>query len=431
MTRRLTVVFSAFEALLAIAIGLALPLAPLTLLWAVQFGFGPPWADIGRAGVDVWLLGHGVDVRFTLDPALAATLGLPGAADPVPVTLALLGGALVTLLLAVRAGERLAESGRAVLGIPVAVAVVALVSGGLAMLVALPAARPSFSQAVVLPALVFAAGAVVGAVRGSARAGASGTGDGRGPSRLAAWARERWADLPALPRLVAVDALRAGAATAALTIAVSALVLALALAAAYADVIRLYEALHTEWLGGLLVTAGELALLPDLVIWTASWLIGPGFALGTGSHVSPLGTALGPVPPIPVLGALPSADLAFAYAGLLVPVGAAFLIGVGVRRAHDGRRRAAGLERARAGETVLLALAGGVATGLALGLLAAAASGAAGPGRLQQVGPDPLAVGLVAAALAALGLAVGSLTAGLLPTREGARGAGIRSSPGD
>ena len=66
MTRRLTVLLAALEAVLGVAIGVAIPLVPLTIIWAAQFGFGPDWLIFWRGAVDVWLLGHGVDVTFTL-----------------------------------------------------------------------------------------------------------------------------------------------------------------------------------------------------------------------------------------------------------------------------------------------------------------------------------------------------------------------------
>ena len=62
MTRRLTLLFSAFEALLVVAIGVAIPLVPLTILWAAQFGFAPDWSIFWRGAADIWLIGHGVDV---------------------------------------------------------------------------------------------------------------------------------------------------------------------------------------------------------------------------------------------------------------------------------------------------------------------------------------------------------------------------------
>ncbi len=53
MTRRLTLLFSAFEALLVVAIGVAIPLVPLTIIWAAQFGFAPDWSIFWRASTDI------------------------------------------------------------------------------------------------------------------------------------------------------------------------------------------------------------------------------------------------------------------------------------------------------------------------------------------------------------------------------------------
>jgi hypothetical protein len=91
MNRSLTSLFAAFEALLVVAIGIGISLAPLTILWGVQYGFGPDWWGFWRAAVDIWLLGHGVDVTITLDAAVAAATGFPAAAAPFPITVAALG----------------------------------------------------------------------------------------------------------------------------------------------------------------------------------------------------------------------------------------------------------------------------------------------------------------------------------------------------
>jgi hypothetical protein len=396
MTRRLTVLLAALEAALSLAIGVAIPLVPLTILWAAQFGFGPDWLIFWRGAVDVWLLGHGVDVTFTLPAEQADALGVSGAGAPVVVTLALLGFALLTVLLGVRAGGRIADSGHGRLGVLSAAAAFALLSLGLTLTALHPMARPSIWQGALLPALVFAAGLGLGMLRSAGRREASAGG------RLA----RRWAGIPVDTRAIAMAGVRAGAAAASVVLLLSAVALGLRLIFGYAEIIRLYEALHTEVVGGIAVTALQLAVLPDLVIWAAAWFVGPGFALGTGSHVSPLGTAVGPVPALPILGAVPTADVPLAFAGLLVPVLAGFAAGVAVRpalmRALDGLRPAI---------VAATGLAGGVVGALLLALLSWAASGSAGPGRLVDVGPSPVAVGFAAlvelAPAIAVGIAVG------------------------
>ncbi|CAN5571481.1 hypothetical protein BH09ACT4_BH09ACT4_20210 [soil metagenome] len=334
MTRRLTVLLAALEAVLGVAIGIAIPLVPLTIVWAAQFGFAPDWLIFWRGAVDIWLLGHGVDVTFLLDPQTATALGVAGADAPVVVTIALLGFALLTVLLGIRAGGRIAESGHPRLGGLAAVGVFALLSIGITLTVLHPMARPSIWQAAVLPALAFGVGVGVGMLRAANLDGRSR--DGRFGHFVATLSIDT--------RATVVAALRAGAAAVTVVLAVSALAVTARLVLGYADIIRLYEALHTEVVGGIAVTALQFALLPDVVIWAAAWFTGPGFAIGTGSQVSPLGTALGPLPALPLFGAIPTADFPLGFAGLLVPVVAGFLAGVAVRpalsRALDGVRLA-------------------------------------------------------------------------------------------
>ena len=374
MNRQLTALFAAFEAILVVAIGVAIPLVPLTLLWGIQYGLAIDWAVFWRASADTWLLGHGVDLVITLDPTTAAQFGFPTAGVPFTVSIALLGFALLTLLLGVRAGRRVAETTFRVMGELVSLATFA----GASLLVTFsaqhPAATSSLVQGTLFPTLVFAIGLVIGVRR------TSNLTDDRGSS-IRDWIN----DWPTPVRDVLTTALRGGAAAAASVVGLAAIVTAVAILVSYAQIITLYEGLHTEVLGGAAITLGQLSLLPNLVIYTASWLVGPGFALGTGSAVSPLATALGPIPAIPVLGALPPGELAFGFVGLLAPVVVGFLVGAilgpGARRRLDGRG---------------LAIAGigiGLVGGVILGLLAWASMGAAGPGRLQDVGPNPLAVG--------------------------------------
>jgi hypothetical protein len=407
MTRRLTVLLAALEAVLAVAIGIAIPLVPLTIVWAAQFGFAPDWLIFWRGSVDVWLLGHGTDVTFTLDPGTAAALGLVGADAPVVVTIALLGFALLTVLLGVRAGARIAESGHRRLGALTGIAVFAALSAVVTLSALHPMARPSIWQGVLLPTLVFGAGLLVGMLR-AGRAAEQHTADQRrGP--VARWV----AGLPIDTRAIAGAALRGGAAAVALILVLSSAALTALLVLGYADIIRLYEALHTQIVGGIAVTALELALLPDLVVWTASWFVGPGFAIGTGSQVSPLGTSLGPLPALPIFGALPTGESPLAFAGLLVPVVAGFFAGVAVRPAL-----ARALEGVRLPAVLLTGLGGGLSGAVVLGLLAWASAGSAGPGRLVAVGPSPLAVAFVALLELAPSIALGVASGVVLPRRR-------------
>jgi hypothetical protein len=371
MNRILSALFSALEAVIVVAVGLAIPLAPLTVLWGAQYGFAPNWTGFWRLAADAWLLGHGTDIRVTLDAATVKASGLAGAGTPFALTIAVLGFALLTVLLARRAGKRIAETNHRLLGEIVAVAVVAVLSFAIALSATAEDARPSLVQGTLLPTLAFLLGILL------ARADV-----------LPEWTRWR-----PDTRAIVATALRGGAAAAAAVLAIAALAVAVLLLANYAQIITLYENLHSGGLGGIALTIAEILFLPNLVIWAAAWLIGPGFAIGSGSVVSPLGTTLGPIPSIPVLGALPQGNLAFAFVGLVAPILVGFLVGALLSGPLAERIR-------RTGRLTWMLGAGlgtGVVGGALLGLLAWASAGSIGPGRLQHAGPDPIAVGLCAA----------------------------------
>jgi hypothetical protein len=415
MNRSLTALFAAFEAALVVAIGVGISLAPLTILWGVQFGFQVDWIVFWRASADIWLVGHGVDMIFALDPATAATLGLAGADAAFPVRIAALGFALLTVFLGVRAGRRVAETNFLLLGEIVAVGTFGLLSLGVTLSALHPLARPSIVQGAIVPTLIFGAAVFVGSLR-SHRPSTDAT-----IQPMRAMITKQLLRLPRALRVSAATALRGGLASAFAVVTVAAVLLAVLVAVNYAQIVGLYEGLHTEVLGGAALTLAQLAFIPTFVIWAASWLVGPGFAIGAGSSVSPLGTSLGPIPAIPVFGALPTGDLSFGFVGLLVPVVAAFLAATLLRPKFS----AAIGETSRIAWTVATGLAMGVVGGAALGLLAAFASGAAGPGRLSQVGPDPLSVGLWAGVEIGLAALLGLIA---VPRRSGAADAASSSS---
>lgn len=390
ITRRLTVLFAAFEALLVVAIGIAIPLAPLTILWGAQYGFAADWSIFWRAAADFWLLGHGVDITVALDPVTAATLAVPGAGIPVTLTIAALGFALLTVLLGVRAGARISETGYVRLGLVVSLAVFGLASFAVTLSARHPSASPSMWQGTVLPTLVIAIGLVIGVLRSeSTRDAAAG--------RMARWLDSR----PA--RAVVTASLRGGVAAAAAIVTSASVLTALLLATSYAKIITLYESLHTAVLGGIAITLAQFAFIPNIVIFAASWLVGPGFALGVGSSVTPLGTQLGPIPAIPILGALPTGPLPVGFLGLLVPIIAGFVVGALLAPRLREQLTARGL--------VATGIGIGAVGGVTLGLLAWASAGAAGPGRLSHVGPDPWAVGGFAALELSAAAVIGILSA--------------------
>jgi len=403
MNRPLTALFAAFEATLVVAIGIGISLAPLTILWGVQYGFASDWAVFWRAAVDMWLVGHGVDIRLQLDPALAAGLGLPGADAAFPLTIAALGFALLTVLLGIRAGSRVAETRFRLLGEIVAVATFGLLSLAATLSALYPYARPSIVQGALFPTLVFGVGVLLGSLRTRkwrrSRTGATPNAAEHDGSSLRDW----FNDWNPILRAITATATRAGAGAAAAILAVSSLTLAFMLAINYAGVVALYEGLQTGVLGGIVLTIGQLAFIPNLVIWAMAWLVGPGFSIGTGSIVSPLATQLGPIPAIPAFGAIPTGDLSWAFLSVLLPIVTGFLVAAVTRPTlvRELGDYATGRWLSLAGVAV------GLVSGVILGFLAGLAGGSAGPGRLAHLGPDALSVGLCVALEVAVGAVAG------------------------
>ena len=145
--------------------------------------------------------------------------------------------------------------------------------------------------------------------------------------------------------------------------------------------------------GSALLLLASLSYLPNSVIWAIAYMLGPGFAFGVGTAVSPSGSALGAVPAFPMLAALPVGrpGRVPALARLLRP-----------RHAVPGRRAGRADDRAdRADADPRGGAAVGAAhrladRGASSGSRAKLSGGPLGAGRLASVGPAGGEVGLVA-----------------------------------
>lgn len=355
---------AALPSLLLASIGTALWTAAVGLVCVVALVFvvwvGEPGANTGmgsalKAGALVWLLGHGV------------ALHLPGGTLSVPP----LGLTVLLIALLFRAGRGLArDTGvhelRDVLTAGVALAVpYAVVAAAIATLVSGGAAAPAALGWPFVLALV---------------AGGGGLALGSG---LAA---ERWR--AADPRARAV--LR-GAGGGLLALAGTGAALAALSAAWHAPAIL--RSATASAAGGALLGLGllHLALAPLAMVWASAYAVGTGFAVGTGTVVSPFAVHVGALPALPLLRALPAAGGAHALV-LAGPLAAGVLCGVLVARsAAEARPR-----DAAAGAAIAAGLAG-----VTFGILLWWCSGSAGPGRLSHAGPGA-AAGLAAAAELAL-----------------------------
>ncbi|MET0887663.1 MAG: DUF6350 family protein [Mycetocola sp.] len=406
MNRTTVAMLAALEALLTVAIGIGISLVPLTILWAVESGFSVDWIHFWRGAVDIWLLGNGVDIEVTLPSAVVASTGLAAAADPFPVTIAPLALTAFTVVMGARAGIRASATRYWQTAVAAALVTVVVLNVLAALSSTDDTLRPSVLQALLLPGLVYALGLAIGVIRGRHRIP---SGHGGAVGRLLSGLQDRLDErFDRFDRAVAGAALRGGAAAVTGILGLSGVLLTLLLLVNFGLVMSLYQGAQLGVVGGAATTLAQIAFVPNLVVWTASWLVGPGFALGAGSTISPVNTVVGPIPGLPILGAVPSGDFAFGFLGLLVPV----LIGFFAATLVRPRLVAALSGRPLVGRLLIAAAGIGLVTGVSLGLLAWFSAGAIGPGRLSVVGPNPWLVGLFAAIevgiAAAVGMASGS-----------------------
>jgi hypothetical protein len=198
--------------------------------------------------------------------------------------------------------------------------------------------------------------------------------------------------------------LRAGALATAALVLLSALVVGVWVLAGRATIGDVVGELPLDAVGGAVFAVGQAAYVPNLVVWALAWLVGPGFVVGAGTHFQVGSVVAGPMPAIPLLGALPTSTLS-GRSALLVPllvVAVGVLVGLFVHRWAVERSWWDPL--ASVATTVLV-------VAVAVGILAAASSGSAGPGRMAIVGAAWWLVGPLAGALVGLGALLAAVPA--------------------
>jgi len=217
-----------------------------------------------------------------------------------------------------------------------------------------------------------------------------------GAGRAAIWA----AFLPVSVRAASMVAFRIVS-----TLLLASLVTVLVSLALHLDeALNVMSQLHTSAGEAVLYAGLGLAVLPNAALLGAAYLLGPGFAFGTATVVSPTAVALGPVPMVPLLAALPdeTTPAPWLAALLLVPPVLAGLAAVRGHRLYP---------TARWEEAAVRGCVGGIMAGLAIGALTTFAGGAIGPGRMVDVGASAAQVTLHAVVALGLGGLVGALLA--------------------
>ena len=383
MNRGLSFAIAALQALIIIASVVGLIVAPLTLAWFIEGDGSVDWIVALQVAGYAFLLACGVPLHFSAGE-------LVGIAFPAfTLSVLPLGLTLLMALMAIRIGYRLSAASSlwpAWLG---GAAAFGGISYGLSLVIQTETVVMGEWGPLFIPAAFFGGLLFIASISGRRFELFEGANGPEARERVilrsiasSAFEKLHWSIKTVLP-----PATRIGVSVIATLLLASSLMIALALGFGWIEVLRLYQGLGLSLFGGLMLTIGQLAILPNLIAFGASWISGVGFAIGEGSYVSPLATQLGPLPAMPVFAAIPTGGFERGILFALVPVLAAFFATVLSRKFSDGLR----WEYAtRFGAASALAIVAATVAGALALLLALVASGSFGPGRFSWVGIDAL-----------------------------------------
>lgn len=395
MNRLIIFLLAAVDALVSVAVGIALIIAPLTVLWVFALP-GADWGALWPTTATLWQFAMLVPLQIELPLEYVAALGIEADAAAFTLSLAPLGFAAFMIIFAARSGMRASQAEAWITGVVTSTVVVASVAALIALSSTTPVVQVELWQAILFPTLLFAVPALVAAVVMEWRNA------GGGPiAALRARFEHEGADWAVVPTLIG----RGAAIVVVGLIGAGALLSAVALAFSAGDMVALYQASNVDALGAVMLTLGQGAYLPTVFVWAIAFIAGPGFALGTGSIVAPAGTTAGIVPGIPLLAIVPSDGNGWLLLLALIPVALGAFAGW-VARSYLLRSR----ETSRGHEAMAprLAVLGGITvlSASAAAILAALASGAFGPGRLAEFGPQPGPIALAIGVEVAIGAAI-------------------------
>jgi hypothetical protein len=385
---------SLLAAVQAAAASLVVVLLPVVGTWVTAVGGSAIWTDVVRLALDLWVLAQHGGIVVADGHVGLVPLGLSAA----PLIACWFAGRRLARVLDPRSERIAAGTSRARPAFPPLRALVIFASV-YALIAALAAALGATSWARPIPGQAFAGAGVIATVAGGLgacayRFGSARTGLGALIQRLLPVRVRRW--------------LKPAAAVLGLQLTASFILLVSLLIGHRDQVLALHRALQPDLTGGVVLVIAQLALLPNLLLWAACVVAGPGFGIGAGTSVTASAVVLGPLPALPVLGALPNPGPLPAAAGVLlcVPVLAGAVAGTMLLRSGVvfGRQFLIDV----LGVAVVVAV---VFTGLAW-----LSGGPAGPGRLAVTGPVPWQAGAALGTETMLGGLLAVLTGRGAPT---------------
>lgn len=388
MNRALSFGLAALQALIILSSAVGVILVPLTLAWLLEGNGSVDWIVALQVAGYAVLLSVGVPIQI----GEGEIVGI--AFDTFALSFLPLGLTLVMALMIIRIGHRISAASSlwpAWLG---GALTFGAASYGLSLVIANPSVILGEWDPLFRPALFFALLLFVSSVSGKRFELVSGSNQVEAAERI--WIRERVGNFIAKLHWTistsALPALRIGTSVIVFLLLASSLLIMVALVIGWVEVLRLYQSLSLSFLGGLMVTLGQLAILPNLIIFGMAWISGAGFSIGAGSYVSPLATQLGPLPALPIFAALPTGGFERGIVFAIVPVVAAIIATLLARKSTEKMRWEFATSFSAA--AVLAGFSALVASLLAFAL-ALLASGSLGPGRFVEVGINPLLIAMV------------------------------------
>ncbi|MFF3733938.1 DUF6350 family protein [Streptomyces sp. NPDC002476] len=438
-SRSAVLVFTFLRGGIAAGLGLGALTVLVMVLWISSPSPYDGPSDALHTAAGLWLLAHGAELirTDTLD-------GIPAPVGLVPLLPAVLPLWLVHR--AARDASEAEEGGAA----PSASAVFGLVTGGYAVVMAAVAlyARGG-SPSVRAVSLLFPAALVVAAAAAAGVWTAYGHPVGPLPARVPMRVRATLAR--SLFRERAATVWRSAAAGVMTLLGGGALLVAVALVWHADAAQQAFDQLVGGWADRGAVLLLALVLVPNAAVWAAAYGLGPGFALGTASTVTPLAFSGSPALPVfPLLAAVPEQGEGTwpNWAAAVVPVAAGVVVARftvrsavpvhGTDGGGDAGRGGSGAdadtggpeEAWSAGGTALTAALGALGCGSLMAVLAAAAGGPLGTRALAEFGPVWWLTGAAAAAWTMVLAVPGALLlrAWRLRGRNGGRRRGRRRS---
>lgn len=337
----------AFAAGWAAAVGLAVLVVLSLVVWAAGSSPGVNAGGAMRFATVLWLAGHRTPLEVPDGTIAVAPLGLS-------LLLGLLLARATAIVARTSGIDDLGSVGLVVASVTAPYAVIATV---LAVIARTGSIRPAVGAAFVTAAMFAAIASSVGALRGA------------GLTRVA------WERVPLEVRTGCRAAWRAS-----VVLLGGGLLLTAGATMTHLGAIGRIFTGYSSAPGELAVALISLLLAPNAVLFGASYLAGPGFAIGSGASVTMAGSHVSQVPALPVFAVVPHGAAGAPVLALCSVV----LVAAGLAASWPSR-----INRPTPAEQLRTVLFCAAALLIGTTVVAALAGGPSGPGTLSTLGPSP------------------------------------------